>query len=457
MLRLLYTPFVLSILLLGLAPSALAQQGDGIPVKPSPWVAVSIDEQNACVRTGEAPRATAEQLCGDWNHEQFPAFRAPNETVLLEARLQCINFYRLALRMQNIFCSYGIDVARFHASSTVEAQKEHVGEQNVSQHAVAADNRTVAGINKKYMERIAAVGKEFHEAYPAYISSIGRVNSRARFDKMREANCFRQTAASNMDLTSPIPGFVREALAAHSQATAYTTYNYVISYTRENYANLKEVREEAERNAQRAEMNEMGIPAHFERTINAGGTGASTNNALTPAEGAIYGAFQTLITDGIKKKFPHLPGPGASIIGGGLVIAWQYHQNKTIPYAETAATFIGMLNPYAGLAANVLVGAYRTSEQTLKNYHEFCKVELKNNSKLTAPELVTLWGRKQNKPEAAKLCEDSAKLAAQCVIRRAQGIPAYSGDNCALPPSERAEEQQRQQRITQLKRKLGIR
>jgi hypothetical protein len=317
--------FSLLALLCLLAVPARAQLGDGIPVKPSPWVAVSIDEQNACVRTGEAKRATAEQLCGDWSHEQFPAFRAANETVILEARLQCIDFYRQALRLQNIFCSYGIDVARFQASSTVEAQRENVGEQNVSQHAVAADNRTVAGINKKYMERIAQVGQEFHSAYPQYTSAIGKVNSRAGHDKLREAGCHRQMAASNLGLSSPIPGFVREALAIHSQATAYATYDYIIRYTRENYAKLKEVREEAERNAQRAEMNELGIPAQFEKAISAGGDGTSSTNALTPAEGAIYGAFQTLITDGIRKKFPNLPGPGASIIGGGIIIAWQYH------------------------------------------------------------------------------------------------------------------------------------
>ncbi len=128
-----------------------------------------------------------------------------------------------------------------------------------------------------------------------------------------------------------------------------------------------------------------------------------------------------------------------------------------MPFAETAATFVGMLNPYAGMAANVLVGAYRTSEQNLKNYHEFCKVELKANGKLTAPELVILWGKKQNKPEAAKLCEDSAKLAAQCIVKRAQGMQAYSGDNCAPPAIERVEELQRQQRIAKLRRKLGIR
>lgn len=442
-----------------LSVPAFAQQGDGRPVSPNPFVQVNIDEQNACVITGEAKRATAEQLCGDWTHEQFPSFRHPTETAILEARLECINFYRIAIRLQNVFCSYGLDAARFAASSSVEAQKEEVGEQNVSQHAVAGDNRVIAGINKKYMEHISALGQEFHKAYPGYVKAIGKVNSNAGSDLVREAGCHMQLAATNLDLHSPIPAHVRELLAANAHATAYTTYRYVMDFTRENYVKLKEVKQEAEKNYYKADMNELGVPTQFEETVSKGGTGISETSAPTPVEGAAYGAFQSLITEGIKKKFPKLPGPGASIVGGGIVVVWQYYQSKTIPVPETAATFLGMLNPYAGMAANILVAAYRTSEQNQKNYRDFCKTKLKENGKLSAPELVMLWGAAQPKPKqpAAKdICDASAKLAAACMVKKAQGFQAYSGDNCAPPAQELMEIRDRQQRIAALKKKLKI-
>jgi|GEM_PF-5005426 len=438
---------------------AFAQQGDGRPVSPSPFVQVNIDEQNACVNSGDARRATAEQLCGDWTHEQFPAFRHPTETTILHARLECINFYRIAIRLQNIFCSYGIDAARFAAASNVQAQKEEVGVQNVSQHAVASDNRVVAGVNKKYMERIAQVTQEFGNAYPGYAKAIGKVNSTAGADLMREAGCYMKSAATNLDLHSPIPAHVRELLAINAHATAYTTHNYVMEFSRENYKKLREVKQEAEQNYNKADMNELGIPTQFEKTIGEGGTGIQITNAPTPVEGAAYSAFQQLITDGIKKKFPSLPGPGASIVGGGVVVAWQYYQSKTIPVPETAATFVGMLNPYAGMAANILVAAYRTSEQNQRNYRDFSKVKLKENGRLSAPELVMLWGASQSsprQPDAKKVCDESAKMATECFIKRAQGIGSYAGENCSIPAPEIQEENRRKQAIAALKRKLKI-
>lgn len=449
---------------LALPLAAFGQAGDGQPVSPNPFVEVHIDEENACARTGEARRANAVDLCSDWAHPQFPAMKHPTETAIAEARLDCVNFYKQALRLQNTFCSYGIEVEKFEEQSAARRAARDAGHQNVSQHAVAGDNRTLAGLNKKYMEHIAKVGNEFNKAYNDYRVAIGKVNSQAGQDSLREAGCHRQMAATNLDLHSPMPGFVREALAMHSHAAAYTTYNYVFTYTRENYAKLKEVKEEAERNWYKARANELNIPKQFEQSISRGGTGTVFVNALTPAEGAMYGAFQGMATDWIKKKFPKLPGPGASIIAGGIVIVWQYKENKTIPVPETFATFIGMLNPYAGMAANVLVGAYRTSEQNQKNYREFCKVELKKNGQLTAPELVILWGKaeaeKKQKPELAKVCEDSAKLAAQCFVKRAQGLPAYSGDNCATRGTELMEERDRKQRIQvkrqQLKKRFNI-
>ena len=450
--------------LLALPTLAFGQAGDGRPVSPNPFVEVHIDEENSCARTGEARRASALDLCSDWAHSQFPAMKHATETAITEARLDCVNFYKQALRLQNTFCSYGLEVEKFEAASQARRAARDAGHQNVSQHAVAGDNRTLAGLNKKYMEHISKVGNEFSKAYADYRISIGKVNSHAGHDTLREAGCHRQLRPTNLDLHSPIPGFVLEALAVHSHAAAYTTYNYVFTYTRENYAKLKEVKEEAERNWYKAQANELNIPQQFEQSINRGGTGTQFNNALTPAEGAMYGAFQGLATDWIKKKFPKLPGPGASIIGGGAVIVWQWSDNKTIPVPETMATFIGMLNPYAGMAANILVGAYRTSEQNQKNYREFCKVELKKNGQLAAPELIILWGKaeaeKKQKPELAKLCEDSAKMAAACFVKRAQGLPAYSGDNCATPGSELQEVRARGQRIQakrqQLKQRFNI-
>lgn len=450
---------LLALLCLSTTP-AFAQQGDGIPVKPSPWVAVNIDEYNACSRTGvegqATRRATAEQLCSDWSHEQFPAFKNPNETGIKLARLQCVKFYRIALRLQNVFCSYGIDVALFHASSRVEEQREDVGHQNVSQHAVAADNRTVAGINKKYMERIKIVANELHKAYPEYIQAIGDVNGTAGGDFVREANCHRQTRATNLDLRSPVPAYVRQALATFSTGTAYTTYSDMMKFTRDNYAQLKVVKEKAEENERVAAMNELGIPTQFEKIMGAGSSGEPGGpQAVTPVEGAAYGVFQDLITRGIKAKFPMLNNGYGSIVGGGIVVVYQLYQNKRVMYAETAATFVGMLNPYAGMAANVLVAAYRTSEQNQARYLEFCKAELKVKGQISAPELVDLWGKKQADPAAKKLCEDSARMSAACFVKRAQGFPAYSGDNCDLSAQDRQRDQQRRQRIQALERELS--
>lgn len=459
--RILATPvFSLLALLCLPAKPAFAQQGDGQPVRPSPWVAVNIDEYNGCSRTGvdgqATRRATAEQLCSDWQHEQFPAFKNPNETAIKLARLQCVKYYRIALRLQNVFCSYGIDVALFHASSKVEAQKDYVGHQNVSQHAVAADNRTVAGINKKYMERIKSVATEFHKAYPEYLRAIGDLKGVASADFVREAGCHRQARASNLDLRSPIPGYVRQALATFSHATASTTYNDMMRFTRENYAQLKVVKEKAEENERVAAMNELGIPTQFEKAMGTGSSGDPSGPLPpTPVEGAAYGVFQDLITRGIKAKFPMLNNGYGSIVGGGIVVAYQLYQNKRVMYAETAATFVGMLNPYAGMAANVLVAAYRTSEQNQANYLEFCKAELKNKGSISAAELVDLWGKKQRDPAARKLCEDSAQMAAACVAKRSQGMPAYSGDNCDLSALERQKDQQRRQRIQVLERELA--
>lgn len=440
------------------SPAAFGQVGDGRPVSASPFVEVHIDEENACVKTGDGKRATAEQLCGDWSHEQFPAFKHPTEKAIHLARLECVNFYRIALRLQNIFCSYTIDVVKFDQQSKVLAQKQEVGEQNVSQNAVAADNRAVAGINKKYLERISVVGQEFYGSYPRYLAAIGKVNSHAGHDFLREGSCHMSPAPTNLDLFSPVPGHVRQSLAIHSHATASTTYHYIMEYTRYNVDQLRKVKQQAEANAEKAEMNELGIPTQFERALNTGSTGEPSGQAITPAEGAIYGAFQDLITRGLKAKFPRLSNGAGSIVGGGIILVWQYYQNKRIMLPETAATFIGMVNPYAGMAANVLVGAYRTSEQNQARYREFCKAELKTNGKISAPELVIAWGKSEAKrtqnPKAEKVCEDSGKMAAACFVKRAQGMPAYSGDNCELNAQARVEARQLDQQIQALARKL---
>lgn len=451
--RLLRSTFLLAVLL----PSfAEAQVGDGKPVSANPFVQVNINEENGCQWAGK--RASAEQLCGDWSHPHFPALRHPNETGVAEARLQCIQFYRLALRIQNVFCSYSTDVEKFQAESKVQKQVDTVGHQNVSQNIVAADNRTVAGINKKYMEKIAKLGQEFHDTYPAYVRAIDAVNAQASRDTLREASCHMSFRPSNLDLRSPIPGFVRESLAVHSRGTAYSTYNLVIDYIRYNYRRLREVKALAEENAQRAEMNELGIPTQFERAMNQGSSRESLGpRALTPVDGAMYAAFQDMLTRGIKSKFPMLNNAWGSVIGGGLIIVLKYSQNQQVPVPEVSATFIGMWNPFAGMAANILVGAYRTSQQNQKVYRDFCKGELKKNPKVTAPELVDLWGKAQyGAPSKQKVCEESAKMAAACFVKRAS-LPAYSGDNCAIPAQEQKEDRERRQRIQALQRKLNVR
>jgi hypothetical protein len=446
-----------------LAPSpARAQQAAGVPVPADPFVDVQIDEQHACAPPqnvkGATQPVTAAMLCQDFDLSE--TFKKPTETAILAAKKACLDFYSIALRIQNIFCSYQRDEVRYRAAiearNAQAARAEQAGEQTESQAIVADMNSIAAGLNQKYMDRIAKVGQEFHNSYPRYIMAIGKLNGAAGTDVTREANCLGLFKGTNLDLTSEVPGHLRELLATASHATAYTTYSYVMGLTRKNYSELKMAKQKAQANTDKARLNsDLAVPTILGDSLQQEAKGQDDRQPLTPSEGAVYGAFQDLITRGIKAKFPSLAGPLGSIIGGGIVVVWQYSANKRIMLPETAATFIGMLNPYAGMAANVLVGAYRTSEARTAEYREFTKTVLKGKVNVlgiggndfgtqrapgsvntTAAQVVEAWGQYKKAPA----CVESAKMEAHCVAIR-PGLPAYSGSNCARSPLSRAQSQ----------------
>jgi len=430
------------------ASLAEAQEKAGIPVTASPYVEVHIDEVNGCrfiksdpetkndasvaslpdSNIGRAPEV-AKKHCSDF--DVIPQFK--NDKNIAAAQQQCMRFYEMALRIQNIFCSYHADVAAFEKKSAVAAQEDSVGKANVSQRVVAGENRSVAGINKKYMERINGTAQKFKASYSEYLKSISFMNGQAGRDVVREASCLSNPtgAATNRDLTSTTPGYLRELLAAANYQYAQMTFSYMWVMVRENYKTLNEVKQKAEQNAGKSEMRELGIPTVFQQSMEKDAEKGDGRYLAGPVEGALTGVVQNYITEGIKKRFPQIAGGWASIVGGTLVVVYQYKTNKRIMYPETAATFLCMLaSGGACVFSNVMVAAWRSQSALANEYRQFTHAQLKKDMNLTSAKVMELWG--SSKGSAA--CQKSAQWEADCQEKR-PGLPSYSGSNCARPLS----------------------
>ena len=236
--------FLLSAFALFSSP-AFSQQGDGTPVSPNVFVQVHIDEQAACPpiedERGNIVSITPQKLCGDYEVSEL--FKKESEPTIRNAHSACLKFYSNALRLQNIFCSYTKDEQLYRNELNQRAlhasQAESIGQVKESQNIVAGMNRVTAGLNHKYMERIAKVSKEFIDSYTNYLQAIGKLNGAAETDTLREATCLGLPRATNLDLQSDAPGHLRGILATTSHATAYSTYSYVMGLCRRNYAELK--------------------------------------------------------------------------------------------------------------------------------------------------------------------------------------------------------------------------
>ncbi len=411
------------------SPSARAQAGSGVPVSPSPWVGVKIDVENGC-GVGEA-RALASKHCEDF--QKGALFQSDH--YIKEAQQRCLKFYEAALRVQNIFCSYQIDVVLFQAfKSSVNKEAERkvregmastteLGKANVSQAAVAQDNRNVAGINQAYMKALEKYAPGLRNSYTQYLGGIGNLNGIASSDVLNEAMCVAG------HVKSQVPGYLRELLASVSHASAQVTYDSMWKAIRENHQKLKEVKKEAEENAHLAETRNLEVGKVFDGTV-AKATTASTKIELPSSAPSNNGMIQFTIQK-IVERVPQLSS-GSGIIGAGSVFVYQYASGQKITYPEAATGIAGILFPIGGLVSSTLISRYRRATEIAERYRKFAHEELRQNMNMTAMQLVSKWGQRTENPS----CLKAAEKEEQCIRKRAS-MQAYEVNECSISPIER--------------------
>ena len=305
-----------------------------------------------------------------------------------------------------------------------------MGKANVSEKVVARDNGKVASLNQAYLKKLADLGSKFKAAYDAYTSrALGPLNGMAGRDTLREASCVSNPGnnfVSELDVTSPVPGYLRELLVSASWGNAKITWDHMWPVLRKNYKTLQEVKAAAQNSATIAELRELNLgEADFGNEIKQ--TIASRDSPVLPSplEGAVSGAVQGYVTNALQKWGPKLPAGAASIVGGGLILIYNYTTNKTILVPETMATFVGMLSPGWGIAMGVLIAAGHQQEAIENEYRNFAHTQLQKNVDISVPELVDAWGKHKNSPA----CQKAAAMEADCEKKRLAN-PKNPGGNC---------------------------
>lgn len=412
------------------------QTGDGQPVTASPFVKVNIDERRGCVnidaKTGkELERPAPRLFCADFQI----ARTFQNDKAVEAAEQECIKFYEIALRLQNIICSYNTDSEEYEKAAGQMAKAEGNEKQNPSRHVVAGANRALAGINKKYIEKLAEVGQQIYDQFPRYTGSLGKLSGQAGADILKEATCRGLKSATNLNINGRSPGYLRQLLEASADHAARITYRTIFGSVRENIKNLRAAKEEAEANDRLTKPSELVIPARFAKAMAEELPSENPKTSLTAAEGAVYGVVQYGATEAAKKLLESPVGKalGASlklapIIGAAATMGWQIHTNRLVTYLEVGASFLGVWKLSVGFTANVLVGFYRVHRGYEADYLPFSHEQLKRNVNMSAGELVTAWGEKAPRHEA---CIESGKMESECDAARMGGMATYSGSACA--------------------------
>jgi hypothetical protein len=296
------------------------------------------------------------------------------------------------------------------------------GLANISQEKVSQDNQGVSKITKAYIDKLATLAPKFRDAFQNYETAIGKMNGGGGTDEFYESAC------SASMVQGQVPGYLRELLATQSHENAKMTYNSIWTAIRSNVKSLQSVKAEADQNAKLAEFRAVDVGSVFQKDVESGAT-ADPRQALSPIEGATAGAWQYLFSESAKKIVPKLPAAGAAVIGGGVVLVYQVATNKVIMYPETAATFIGMLNPVAGIAANMVVAVARTAEQRVQEYRKFAKNMLSQNINLTAMDIVEAWGKSKN----VESCAKRVATERACIETR-KTTQMYDHNSCSRSP-----------------------
>lgn len=431
-------PYALALVVSALlaAGSAFGQAGDGQPVTANPFVEVHIDEQNGCevvdAKTSQPLKRPEPRLfCADFQVAE--TFKG--DKLIEAAEKECVKFYEIALRMQNLFCSYDKDAEIFEEKSEVVAAAVNNEKQLPGVHAVAGENRKLAGINKKYIERMAVIGGEFRDQYGRYLGALGKLSGPASTDFGREATCRGLPKGTNLDISGRSPGYLRLLLESSAAHVGAVTYRSIWTTMRANFDRLKASKEKAEANDKFNRPTVLAIPTHFEESMKKD-SNAQGKEPISPGESATYGLVQ-YTTNKVVEDFANsargkalgVPVKAAPIVASLLTLALQIYQNKQIMYLEYGAALLGFFKKTQPLSitASFLIGFYRNHRLYETEYFAFSHEQLKKNVNMTAAELVVAWGEKTK----SQACVDSGKMEAACDQERARGIQAYSGSNCA--------------------------
>ena len=377
----------------------------------------TINEESGCSR-GKA-QEMAKKQCADFD---VAGLRNRDDSIK-NAYNKCLAFYESALRVQNTFCSYRMDAVIFQVISESTAGAPDAGLANVSEEKVAKDNEDVSKITKAYIDRFTALAPKFRDAYQNYEAAIGKMNGGGGTDEFYESAC------SASMVQGQVPGYLRELLATQSHENAMMTYHSIWTAIRSNVKSMQSVKAEADQNAKLAQFRAVDVGSVFQKDVEAGGAGTDTRQALSPIEGATAGAWQYLFSESAKKIVPKLPAAGAAVIGGGVVLVYQISTNKVVMWPERAATFVGMLNPVAGIAANMVVAVARTAEARVQEYRKFAKNALSQNINLTSMELVEARGKSKNIAACAKRVADE-----KACIETRKTTQMYEHNSCSRSP-----------------------
>jgi hypothetical protein len=385
---------------------------------------ITINDDSGC-RMGQAA-TVAKSFCTNFDVGDM----SKRDWQVAQARKSCEIFYEAALRLQNTFCSYQKDAVIFEkvAATTVEAKI--VGEQNVSEEAVSHDNYNAAKMGRAYMARIAVLATDFKKKYGDYIAALGKLNAAAGSDTLYEAMCSAQ------NVHSEVPGYFRELLVNYVWAAGNITYDSMWNATRKNYVSLKAMKEEAEKNAQLAQVR--GIQAGSVLTQPDLPKTEKDNTIVLPsANSAGNPVVQYAATKVTEQLAQHLTtkyvAEYAGIIGCGAILAFQYESKQAVQVPETAACLVSLASPEISLALGVLIAQARHTQQVVKIYRDFSLEQLSDKSggkfNIKAMDLVTEWGKRTKQDS----CVKAAAAEQDCIYKRATMKP-YEVNNCTPSP-----------------------
>lgn len=441
-----------SLVMLAVPTLAVAQE--------PPWMFVAhINEESGC---GKPVEQLAAMECHDF---AFSTFK--NDVMIQKTKDACLNFYSLASRMYNVFCSYNKDAAEINAAFEKRKAAAAAGQTAAEWQTMLLES-SASQVYHQYAERVAELGRRLFTAKDAYSLAVNKLGQYANADFESEYQCAIMGQGGAVGIRSYVPSYLRSMLASFTDSALRVTWDGekgdngdkkdetpgLRAYVRTMH---KAISDQAGKNAKNAKlawertkgMATAGTSPQaqaqqqaqtagdiFEALQRAEVKSATLPPPLTGVQGFIPWAGLTVtstlaenvkLLNPLKELAMQKVGPAAAtlvpkVFGAGAVVVYLALQgNRETVIADVSLTVAMAPFPFLGSAVMLMVLSYRDQAKARKvfspEYAQLSKDMIKKNPGTSSADILEAWSQFKKEDPKSGQCHLAAEAEKRCPRR----------------------------------------